>query len=147
MASGWDKEPGPGNDYASSVSSRNWIATAVFLLIVIVGIIGATAALAEEGRSFGGGVMASKCGHLVEGMTDSVSVGRHPLAFAMLSWAEGYITAINVESVSKGGKGFDLNSLTGAEIWASIYGFCKRNPDEFGFAAVIDTMKKLKASD
>ncbi|AWI60617.1 hypothetical protein AB395_00005440 (plasmid) [Sinorhizobium fredii CCBAU 45436] len=28
-------------------------------------------------------------------------------------------------------------------MWASIYGFFKRNPDELGVAAVIDTMSKL----
>lgn len=33
-------------------------------------------------------LMASKCSRLMEGIPDNVSVGRHPLAFAMLSWTE-----------------------------------------------------------
>lgn len=27
---------------------------------------------------------------------------------------------------------YDLNNLTAIELWASIYGFSKRNPDELG---------------
>jgi len=77
-------------------------------------------------------------------MGDDISVYRHPLAFAMLSWTEGYITATNVSATERGEPMFDLNSLSGLELWASIYGFCKRNPNEVGVAAAIDAMWKLK---
>ncbi|RUV45347.1 hypothetical protein EOD29_00345 [Mesorhizobium sp. M1A.T.Ca.IN.004.03.1.1] len=116
------------------------------LLAILAFLAAVAAAHAEDEASFGSGVMASKCSRLVEGMDDNVSVGHHPLAFAMLSWAEGYITATNMELIEKGEQGFDLNSVTGVELWASLYGFCKRNPDQRGVAAVIDTMGKLKRS-
>lgn len=96
----------------------------------------------QEESTWGSGVMASKCSRLMEGIPDNASVGRHPLAFAMLSWTEGYITGANM-NLPKGVARFDLNSLTPIELWASIYGFCKRNPDQLGMAAVIDTMSKL----
>ncbi|MCH4560885.1 hypothetical protein [Mesorhizobium jarvisii] len=113
------------------------------LLIILAS---GSSAHAQEEASFGAGVMASKCSRLVSGMNDNVSVGQHPLAFAMLSWTEGYITATNMNLIEKGEQGFDFNSLTRAEVWASLYGFCKRNPDELGVAAVVDTMARLKRS-
>ena len=105
----------------------------------------ATSAVAhsEEQPTVVSGVMASKCSRLIEGMDDNVSVGRNPLAFAMLSWAEGYITATNLDLGEQAAR-FDLGSLSAMEMWASIYGFCKRNPDKIGAAAVIDVMSKLQ---
>jgi hypothetical protein len=117
------------------------------ILAMLLAVVPGTASAQEE-LGFGSGVMTSKCSRLIEGMDDNVAVGQNPLAFAMLSWTEGYITAINL-TLDKGEAMFDLNSLTGVELWAAIYGFCKRNPDKVAVGAVMDAMSKLErvASD
>lgn len=98
----------------------------------------------QDDPTVGSGVMASKCSRLVGGMDDTVAVSRNPLAFAMLSWAEGYITATNMALAEKGEPMYDLDSLSAPEIWASLYGYCKRNPDAIAVEAVIQTMVKLE---
>lgn len=39
MTSGWDKSPGPGNDYTPLVTSRGWVITAAIIFAVVLGWI------------------------------------------------------------------------------------------------------------
>jgi hypothetical protein len=101
-------------------------------------------AQSQQEPYFASGVMASRCSKLLDGVDDNLALGHSPLAFAMLSWAEGYITAINIDLAQKRKPKFDLGSLSDLELWAAIYGYCKRNPDQIAAKAVIDAMSKLK---
>ena len=112
--------------------------------VTLAGLVLATTVAAQEKPVLGAGVMASRCSALVASMDETVSVARHPLAGAMLSWAEGYITATNVELGGRGEAQFDLGSLSRLELWAAIYGHCKRNPDHLGVQAAISAMVMLK---
>ncbi len=39
MTSGWDKNPGPDNDYTPNVSAWGWIGTAVFMVALMGGVL------------------------------------------------------------------------------------------------------------
>lgn len=103
----------------------------------------ASQAVAQSEPSFGAGVMASRCSDLTAAIPERTDPGTHALAFSMLSWTEGYITATNLELEGKGEDGFDMNSRTAMEIWSTIYGYCVRNPGEIAVGAAIEAMTTL----
>lgn len=104
------------------------------------------AARSEEEHYFSGGIMAEKCSRLIEGMNDLTAPSNDVVASMMLTWAEGYITGLNIELGDRKEPRFDMGSKTRIELWSAIYGFCKRNPDKPGAFAVVESTKLLTMS-
>ncbi len=88
--------------------------------------------------------MAERCSVLVSTLDDSTNPFGNPIATAMLSWAEGYFTGMNMIIQERSEPAFNMNSLTRIELWSAIYGHCKRNPDHFGMHAVINASTLLE---
>lgn len=97
---------------------------------------------AQEAAQSVAGVMTVSCKNLTGKFSEGDGLS-NPLAFAMLSWTEGYISATNLTLAGENRPIADLGAVTRTELWASIYGFCKRNPDELGVVAAIEAMKTL----
>ncbi|MBB6465575.1 hypothetical protein HNQ96_001433 [Aminobacter lissarensis] len=80
--------------------------------------------------------MTGECGQIFEGVKETDDL-KNPKAIAIISWAQGYISAKNVGLVLSGKPYRDMASLSYLEMWASLHGYCQRNPKKSGLDAVI----------
>jgi hypothetical protein len=98
----------------------------------------------SQKETFSIGVTGMECTKLLSVTSESDSP-RSDMPLAMVSWIEGYVTAMNIGLKHLGQPRYDLGSMTINEIWASLYGFCKRNPDKQvmqGTTEIVDRMKR-----
>ncbi|WP_157632655.1 hypothetical protein [Hoeflea sp. 108] len=90
------------------------------------------------------GIMTGVCSRIFEGVKETDDL-KNPRAIAMISWAQGYISANNVGRILSGAHYRDIGSLSALELWASMFGYCQRNPTKTGLDAVIHAEELMQS--
>ncbi|WP_455918651.1 hypothetical protein [Ensifer canadensis] len=113
------------------------------LIAVVMTMGAATSSLAQNEPQYVMGVTGQKCSKLLSATSETDSPKSH-IPMAMIAWMEGYVSGTNIGLVMQGQPPYDVVSMTAHEYWATIYGFCTRNPDRQVMEVIPDIFVRLK---
>ncbi len=113
------------------------------LVVGLIALSAATSALAETEPQYTMGITGLKCEKLLSATKETDSP-KSPVPMAMIAWMEGYVSAMNFALNQQGQPRYDIVSMTPHEYWATIYGFCTRNPHKQVMEGIPDIMGRLK---
>lgn len=113
------------------------------LVAVVMTLSAATSSLAQNKPQYVFGVTGLKCSKLLSAASETDSPKSH-IPMAMIAWMEGYVSAANISLEKQGEPRYNIVSMTLDEYWATIYGFCTRNPDKQVMEVIPDILGRLK---
>ncbi len=70
-----------------------------------------------------------------------------PEQYALMQWALGFATGMNVMRARRETRAWNLNAITQDEIWAGIIGNCKRDGNKMVVHAIFDVVMKIPIVD
>ncbi len=113
------------------------------MVVGLIALSAAASALADNKPQCAMGATGLKCEKLLSATKETDSPKSH-IPMAMIAWMEGYVSAANIGLKQQGQPRYDIVSMTLYEYWATIYGFCTRNPDKQVMEVIPDIMGRLK---
>ncbi|WP_457587234.1 hypothetical protein [Ensifer canadensis] len=113
------------------------------LIAGVMALSVATSSLAQSTPQYVMGITGLVFSKLLTATSETDSPKSH-IPMAMIAWIEGYVTAANSVLEKQGVSRYDIVSMTQHEYWATIYGFCTRNPDKQVMEVMPDIMGRLK---
>lgn len=95
------------------------------------------------------GIGLASCAKLVQDMSPDQGLNNMPNAL-LYYWTQGYMSAANMHLLEEDSQHVDLNAIDEKLVIATVYGFCKDNPDKKPISAIdglIRGAKKIEAAD